>query len=88
MARIAASVLREVLADTVNRVAYGKERIVLQKRGKDVAALVPMQDMDLLEKLEDLADFDEAEKALAEMKSKGEKPIPWAKAKQRLGLGK
>lgn len=88
MARIATSRLRDGLADTVNRVAYGGERIILQKRGKDVAALVSMQDLDFMEKLEDIIDYAEAEKALADMKSKGEKPLPWARLKERLGWAK
>jgi hypothetical protein len=40
------------LADTVNRVAYSKERIILQRRGKGLAAVVPMEDLEILENLE------------------------------------
>ena len=34
--------IRDNLADALNRVAYGGERVILQRRGKGVAALVSM----------------------------------------------
>jgi pentatricopeptide repeat protein len=74
------------LADTLNRVAYGRERIVLPRRGKDLAALVPIEDLAVIQKLEDAIDVREARKVLAEMKRKGVKPIPYEKARQVLGL--
>lgn len=42
---------RRQLADLVNRVAYGKERVVLTRHGRAVAALVPMEDLSLLERV-------------------------------------
>jgi hypothetical protein len=36
-------------ADTVNRVLYCNERLVLERRGKRIAAIVPMADYDRLE---------------------------------------
>lgn len=58
--------IRNNLADAINRVAYGRERIVLERRGKKVAALVPIEDVELLEELEDQADIRAAKKALKE----------------------
>ena len=66
----------------VNRSAYGKERIILTRRGKGVAAVVPMEDLELLEDLEDQIDIREARKALKE----GGKPIPLEEVKKRFGL--
>lgn len=86
MTRLAASKARDEFADTLNRVAYGRERIVLRRHGKDLAALVPIEDLALIEKLEDAADVLEARKVLAEMKRKGEKAIPYEKARRELGL--
>jgi hypothetical protein len=40
----------------------------------------------LLEAMEDRIDADDARVALAEMKAKGEKPIPLSKVKKHLGL--
>ena len=55
-------------ADTINRVAYGNERVVLRRRGKEVAAAVPIADLRLLEELEDRMDLVDARAALAETK--------------------
>jgi prevent-host-death family protein len=42
---------RKDLAELVNRVAYGGERIPLSRHGKVVAAIVSAEDLDLLERL-------------------------------------
>ena len=74
---------RRNLSDAVNRVAYGKERIVLTRRKKGVAVMVPMEDLKLIEAMEDRLDAEEARRILADKK---DKLIPWAKAKKMLGL--
>jgi len=48
LTRIATSEAREVLSELVNEVAYGGARIVLQRHGKDVAALVSLKDLERL----------------------------------------
>ena len=78
--------VRDNLADALNRVAYQGERIVLERRGKGVAVLVSMDDLALLEAVEDREDVKAARKVLADMKRKGEKGIPLADVKQRLGI--
>ena len=57
---------RNNLADAINRVSYGGERIVFARRGKPVAALVSAEDLALLEKMEDTEDIRAARKALRE----------------------
>ncbi len=84
MIRLNTSEVRSDFSDILNRVAYGGERIVLHRRGKNVAALVPLEDLTLLEKLEDQIDLKEARAALAEAKKKG--TIPWKKLKADLRL--
>ena len=81
MIHLAASKLRESLADALNRVAYGGERILLQRRGKDIAALVPKEDLTILETLEDRSDVAAAIQSLDEPGT-----IPWEKVKEELGL--
>ena len=78
--------VRDNLADALNRVCYQGERIVLERRGKGVAVLVSMDDLALLEAVEDREDVKAARKVLADMKRKGEKGIPLADVKQRLGI--
>jgi PHD/YefM family antitoxin component YafN of YafNO toxin-antitoxin module len=86
MTRVAASKVRDSFADTLNRVAYRRERIVLRRRGKDLVAIVPMEDLALIERLEDEIDIRRARRALSEIKKKGKKPVPLAKLKRELGL--
>jgi prevent-host-death family protein len=75
---------RERLADVLNRVAYAKDRVRITRRGKEVAAVVPIEDLELIERLEDEIDIREAKKALAEVQKHG--TIPWEKVKEDLGL--
>lgn len=75
MAHLPASKAREGFADTINRVAYGKERVVLRRRGKEIVAVVPIDDLRLLEDLEDRIDLADARAALAETKKKGAKSL-------------
>jgi prevent-host-death family protein len=75
---------RESFSEVINRSAYGKERIVLTRRGKKVAAVVPVEDLNLLEALENRLDLEAIEQALADPENK--KSIPWDQVKKELGL--
>lgn len=86
MTKLAASQVRDSFSDTLNRVAYRGERIVLRRRGKDLAAIVPMGDLNLIQQIEDEIDLREARKALSEMKRKGLKPVPYEQVRKKLGL--
>jgi len=86
MTRVAASKAREDSSDTVKRVTRAGERIVLRRGRKDLAAVVPLGDLKLLEQIEDRLDLDDIRKALSESSKKGKKPIPWDKARPLLGL--
>jgi prevent-host-death family protein len=66
MIEIGVADIRANLADVINRVAYGGERIILQRRGKQVLAVVSMEDLELLNALEDRADVKAAKKARKE----------------------
>jgi prevent-host-death family protein len=82
MATLSTVKAREGFSETVNRSAYGKERIILTRRGKGIAAVVPIEDLELLERLEDEIDIREARKAL----KAGGKPIAIGELKKRYGL--
>ena len=51
---------RKNLADIVNSVAYGKDTVVLTRRGKELAALVSMDNLILLQQLEEQQDIGDA----------------------------
>ena len=72
------------MADVLNRVAYAKDRVRITRHGKEVAAVVPIEDLELIERLEDEIDIREAEKALREAKKKG--TIPLRKIREEFGL--
>jgi PHD/YefM family antitoxin component YafN of YafNO toxin-antitoxin module len=79
----AASKVRQHFAVSLNRVAFRRDRILLERHGKLVAAMVPVEDLELLEELEDRLDLEEAREALAEAKVEGTRP--WEKIKAVLG---
>ena len=74
---------RNKFGDVINRAAYGKERITLTRRGKEIVAVVPISDLAILEKLDDLVDVRDADAALTEYREKGGKD--WEKFKKELG---
>jgi len=60
MDKVTTADARKNFADVVNQVAYGKEPIILTRRGKELAALVSIEDLKLLQKLEDQLDIHDA----------------------------
>ena len=75
---------RESFSTTVNRVAFGGERVILTRHGQRVAAVVPIADLELLESLEDARDLDDVRDALADPANRGR--IGWEQLKAQLGL--
>ena len=79
MTRLNVSKAREEFPDLVNRAAYGKERTIVSRRGKDLAAVIPIEDLRLLERLAqeemDRIDIEDARAALKEAKKKGTIPL-------------
>ena len=57
---------RKNFSDLINKVAYGNESIILTRRGKKVAAIISTDDLELLQRIEDYIDIQDAKKALAE----------------------
>ncbi len=71
------------MTDTINKVAVENQRIILEQRGKKVAAIISMDDLVLLENIEDYIDVRDAEKLLADPM---EKPVPYETVRKELGL--
>ena len=81
MTILTTSEVRAHLSDTLSKVAYQGERVVITRSGKKFVALIPVHDLELLEALEDRMDIEDAKKALKEAGS-----VPWEKVKAELGL--
>lgn len=79
MTRLNVSKARQEFPEIVNRAAYGKERTIVSRRGKDLAAVIPMEDLRLLERLAqeelDRTDIEDARAALKEAGEKGTIPL-------------
>lgn len=80
--RVSVSEARDQFADLVNRAAYKEERVLLLRRGRPIAAIVPIDDVAYLEKLEDEYDVRVAEEALAQ----GGETIAWEEIKKEFGV--
>ncbi len=57
---------RSSFGDLVNRAHYADERVILEKRGKPVAAVISIADLETLEALENAADIRALQEAKAE----------------------
>ena len=86
--RLTTTQARDAFSALLKRVATGGERVILHRRGEDLAALIPMEDLRLLERLvaqeEDRLDVEDARRVLADP---NEAPISWDQMKAELGLG-
>jgi hypothetical protein len=73
---------RDELTESIDFVTREREIIVFRndRNGKPIAALVPVDDDELLEALEEQIDVREARQALQE------RSIPWEEVKKTLGL--
>jgi len=79
--KVSASEARQNFSDILSRAEYRGERVIVHRGKKAVAAVVPIEDVELLEKLEDEIDVAAARKAL-----KDPRTIPWEKIKKDLKL--
>ncbi len=75
---------RKQLAELVNRVAYGKERVVLTRHGRELAAVVPLEDLRLLERLRGRLTRRQVQRALKEVQERG--AVPWEALREALDL--
>jgi prevent-host-death family protein len=79
--KLTASIARQNFSDILSRAEYRGERVIVHRGKKAVAAIVPIEDVELLEKLEDEIDIAAARQAL-----KDPHTIPWATIKKKLKL--
>jgi prevent-host-death family protein len=79
--KLTASEARQNFSDILSRAEYRGERVIVHRGKKAVAAVVPIEDVELLERLENEIDVAAARKAL-----KDPRTIPWEKIKKDLNL--
>ncbi len=82
--RKAFSEARSELTDIVNHVAFCHDRYILTRNGKELAAIVSIEDLKTLEEMEDKVDVEAAKRADQDIKKHG--TIKWKDAKRDLGL--
>jgi prevent-host-death family protein len=81
MVRLSTSAARQKFSEILSRAEYAGERTVLHRHKKPVAAVVPIQDLELIERIENEMDLKAVRKA---RKEKG--TIPWERIKKEAGL--
>lgn len=85
--RVSSSEAREEFSEIINRVAYGGERVVIRRRDKELAAVIPMEDLKLLERLiEEEEDRIDAEEAMKVLNDPTEESVPLEQVRKELGL--
>jgi prevent-host-death family protein len=63
---VSATEARANFQELINRVEYGKERILIERHGKAVVAVIGLEDLKRLEALEDSIDSAQLRQAIAE----------------------
>ena len=87
MTRVSVAEARKDLAEIINRAAYTRERTLITRRDSDVAAVISIDELRLLdaliERYEDESDIAEAREALLEAR---EDRVSWDTLKRELDL--
>jgi prevent-host-death family protein len=84
MGLLSTSEARENFSDIVNTVAFGKERQIVSRRGKELVAIIPIEELRWLEKFEDYIDLKDAKAELETIIENGFES--WNAVKKELGL--
>lgn len=84
IAAVTVAEARSGLAELLNRVAYGKERLVITRHGREIAAIVPVEDLQLANRLRRFVTRKDVARALADVDTG--KSASWEKLREELGL--
>jgi prevent-host-death family protein len=84
MKKVTTAEARKHMADLLNRAAYGKERFVVTRHGKGLVAIVPLEEVTLLDRLRSLLSKKDLEAALAAMNESGTRS--WDEVRRDLDL--
>ena len=83
---ISTAAVRADFAEALNRVAYGGERVVLSRRGKPLAAIVPLADVEAIEALEDELDSALIRKRVAAWERSGRRGVSLERLAKKYGI--
>ena len=87
MTRVSVAEARKDLAEIINRAAYARERTLITRREADVAAVISMEELRLLdallERYEDESDVSDAKEALLDAH---EDRVAWDAIKREFDL--
>lgn len=75
---------RKHLAELLNRAAYAKERFVVTRHGKELVAIVPLEEVTLLDRLRSLLSKKDFEAEIQEMEDSG--TWSWDEVRRELDL--
>ena len=75
---------KEQFTDLINRVSHNKERVILTRRGKEIAVLIPLEDFKLLQDSQDKNDLRDAIDALKEARNTG--TVTLEQMKEEMGI--
>ena len=70
----------KTIDELVDQATSNHERIIVRRGKRAVAAVVPIEDLEVLEAIEDRMDIEEAKARL------NESAVPWSQVKKELGL--
>lgn len=84
MKHVTTAETRKNMSELINRAAYGGERFVVTRHGKELVAIVPLEDATLVDRLRGLIAARDYEGALREMAEVG--TVPWAEVRRELDL--
>lgn len=68
---ISAADAKEELPELLNRVSHYKEHIIITRRGKEIAALIPIEDLQLIKESQNKNDLQEAVESLKQAREEG-----------------
>ena len=84
MKKVTTAEARKNMAELLNRAAYGKERFVVTRHGKGLVAIVPLEEVTLLDRLRSLLQKKDLEAALEAMNESGARS--WDEVRRELDL--
>ncbi len=74
--------LKKEFRKATGKVEHGQVRLVIERNNKAAFALIPIEDLELLQRVEDFIDAQAAEASMKDPRPS----IPWEDLKARLGL--